>query len=62
MMFIERIETVLPCFSNPWKLRIIAYLNSSPDLKELAEVLDARYSASLGVVMVRLGKREVKFF
>ena len=61
-MFIERIETVLPCFSDPWKLRIIAHLNCPPDLKELAEALDARYSESLGVVMVRLGKREVNFF
>lgn len=62
MMFIERIETVLPCFSDPWKLRIIAYLNCPPDLKELAGTLDARYSESLGVVMVRLGRREVNFF
>ncbi len=60
MMFIERIEKVLPCFSDPWKLRIIAYLNCPPDLKELAETLDARYSKSLGEV--RLGKREVNFF
>ncbi len=61
-MFIERIEKVLPCISDPWKLRIIAHLNSPPDLKELAETLNARYSESLGVVLVRLGKREVNFF
>lgn len=61
-MFVERIEQVLPCFSDPWKLRIIAHLNSPPDLKELAEALGARYSESLGVVLVRLGKREVNFF
>ncbi len=61
-MFIERIEQVLPCFSDPWKLRIIAHLNSPPDLKELARVLNARYSESLGVVLVRLGRREVNFF
>jgi ArsR family metal-binding transcriptional regulator len=61
-MYIERIERVLPCLSDPWKLRIIAHLNSPPDLKELAEALGARYSESLGVVLVRLGKREVNFF
>lgn len=61
-MFVERIEKVLPCISDPWKLRIIAYLNSQPDLKELAEALNARYSESLGVVIVRLGRREVNFF
>ena len=32
------------------------------DLKELAETLKARYSESLGVVLVRLGRREVNFF
>jgi len=61
-MYVERIEKVLPCLSDPWKLRIIAHLNSPPDLKERAEALGARYSESLGVVLVRLGKREVNFF
>jgi len=61
-MFVERIEKVLPCLSDPWKLRIIAHLNSPPDLKELAEMLNARYSESLGVVLVRFGRREVNFF
>jgi ArsR family metal-binding transcriptional regulator len=61
-MFVERIEQVLPCLSDPWKLRIIAYLNSPPDLKEISEALNARYSESLGVVLVRLGRREVNFF
>ncbi len=61
-MFVERIEQVLPCLSDPWKLRIIAHLNSPPDLKELAEALHARYSESLGVVLIRLGRREVNFF
>ncbi len=61
-MFVERIEKVLPCFSDPWKIRMIAYLNGSPNLKELAENLNARYSESLGVVIVRLGRREVNFF
>jgi ArsR family metal-binding transcriptional regulator len=61
-MFVERIEKVLPCFADPWKIRIIAHLNSTPDLKELAEALDAHYSQSLGIVQVRLGRREVNFF
>ncbi len=61
-MYVERIEQVFPCLSDPWKLRIIAYLDSPPPLKELAETLGARYSESLGVVMVRLGRREVNFF
>ncbi len=61
-MFVERIEAVLPCFADPWKIRMIAHLNSPPNLKELSETLDARYSESLGVVIVRLGRREVNFF
>lgn len=61
-MFVERIEAVLPCFVDPWKIRMIAYLNCPPDLKELSEALNARYSESLGVVMVHLGRREVNFF
>jgi ArsR family metal-binding transcriptional regulator len=61
-MFVERIEAVLPCFANPWKIRMIAHLDSPPNLKELAETVDARYSESLGVVIVRLGRREVNFF
>lgn len=61
-MFIERIEAVLPCFADQWKIRIIAHLNRQPDLKEIAETLDARFSESLGVVIVRLGRREVNFF
>jgi ArsR family metal-binding transcriptional regulator len=61
-MFVERIEAVLPCFADPWKIRMIAHLDSPPNLKELAETLDARYSESLGVLLVRLGRREVNFF
>ena len=61
-MYVERIEQVLPCFADPWKIRMIAYLNCPPDLQELAEALDTRYSKSLGVVLVRLGRREVNFF
>jgi ArsR family metal-binding transcriptional regulator len=41
---------------------MIAHLDSPPNLKELAETLDARYSESLGVLFVRLGRREVNFF
>jgi ArsR family metal-binding transcriptional regulator len=62
MIFVERIETVLPCLVDPWKLRIIAHLNKAPDLEELADILNARYSESLGVVLVRFGRREVNFF
>ncbi len=61
-MFVERIEAVLPCFADPWKIRMIAHLDSPPNLKELAETVDARYSESLGVVIIRLGRREVNFF
>ena len=61
-MFVERIEAVLPCFADPWKIRMIAHLNCPPNLKELSETLDSRYSESLGVVIVRLGRREVNFF
>ena len=45
----------LPCFADPWKLRIIAQLNSQPVLKEPAESLDSRYLDSPGVVLVRPG-------
>lgn len=61
-MYIESIEKVLPCIADPWKIMIIARLNNPPDLKELAELLSARYSEKLGVVLVRLGRREVNFF
>ena len=61
-MFVERIEAVLPCFADPWKIRMIAHLDSPPNLKELAETLDARYSESLGVLLVRIGRREANFF
>jgi ArsR family metal-binding transcriptional regulator len=61
-MFVEHIEKVFPCMSDPWKLRIIAYLDSKPDLLKLSDIPDARYSESLGVVLVRLGRREVNFF
>ncbi len=53
---------MLPCIADPWKIRLIARLDSPPDLKELAETLEARYSENLGVVLVRLGNREMNFF
>ena len=31
-MFVERIEAVLPCFADPWKIRMIAHLDSPPNL------------------------------
>ncbi len=61
-MFVEKIEQVLPCIADPRRIRLIAHLDSPPDLKELAETLEARYSENLGVVLVRLGIREVNFF
>ncbi len=61
-MYVERIEAVLPCFADQWKIRMIAHLNSPPNLKELSDSLNARYSESLGIVLVRLGRREVNFF
>ncbi len=42
---------------NPLKFRVHIM-----DMKELAEALKARYSENLGVVVVRLGRREVNFF
>jgi hypothetical protein len=40
---------------------MIAHLNSPPNLKAFAEALNARYSESLGVVLVHLRMREVNF-
>ncbi len=61
-MFVNRIEKVHHCISDPWKLWITAYLDSQPNLKGLAETLNARYSESLGVVLVHIGRRLVIFF
>ncbi|NJD78891.1 MAG: hypothetical protein FIB08_17660 [Candidatus Methanoperedens sp.] len=61
-MYVQRIEAVLPCIADSWKIRMIAHLDCPPDLKELADALSARYNESLGVVLVRLGIREVNFF
>jgi hypothetical protein len=54
-LWATRLLSIFPCFADPWKIRMIAYFNSPPDLKELAEALDTRYCESLGVVLVRLG-------
>jgi len=61
-MIINRIEKVHHCNSDTWKLWITAYINSQPDLKELAEALNARYSENLGIVSVNMGRRRVIFF
>jgi len=62
MMRVNRIEKVLPCISNPWKLRIILYLDQQPGLTFLHKYLGRRYSEPLGVVTVRSGCRELNFF
>ncbi|MCL7413789.1 MAG: hypothetical protein M8353_09260 [ANME-2 cluster archaeon] len=62
MMRVDRIETVLPCISDPWKLRIILYLDHQPDISSLHEYLGGRQSKSLGVLTVRSGGRELNIF
>ena len=61
-MRVNRIEKVLPCISDPWKLRIIMYLDQQPDLTLLHKYLGGRYSEGLGVVTLRSGCRELNFF
>jgi ArsR family metal-binding transcriptional regulator len=61
-MRVNRIEKVLPCISDPWKLRIILYLDQQPDLALLHKYLGGRYSEPLGVVIIRSGCRELNFF
>lgn len=61
-MRVNRIEKVLPCISDPWKLRIILYLDHKPDLASLHKYLGGRYSEPLGVVTIRSGCRELNFF
>ncbi|MBN2487868.1 MAG: hypothetical protein JXA98_02435 [Methanosarcinaceae archaeon] len=56
------IEKVLPCIADPWKLRIIAHLDETPDLPLLSRHLEGRYSENLGVVIARIGTREINFF
>ncbi|HEY9247458.1 MAG TPA: hypothetical protein VIO11_11480 [Candidatus Methanoperedens sp.] len=61
-MFVKRIEKTHMCISGLWKLWITAHLDSQPDLKELAQTVNGRYSENLGVVLVRLERRVIIFF
>ena len=61
-MQVDRIYKVIPCISDPWKLRVILYLDEAPDLQIFARHLEGRYAERLGVVMVRSGRRELSFF
>lgn len=61
-MWVDRIDRVMPCISDPWKLRVIAYLNEPPDLPLIARYLNGRFSEKLGVVMIRSGHRDLSFF
>jgi len=61
-MQVDRICKVIPCISDPWKLRVIPYLDEMPDLQMFARQLEGRYAERLGVVMVRSGRRELSFF
>lgn len=62
IMWVEKVERVIPCISDPWKLRVIVHLNRRPDLSLLARYLDGRYSQRLGVVMIRSGRRDLSFY
>ena len=61
-MQVDTIYKVIPCISDPWKLRVILYLDEMPDLQMFARHLEGRYAERLGVVMVRSGRRELSFF
>ncbi|WP_342304874.1 hypothetical protein [Methanolobus sp. ZRKC5] len=61
-MRVEHIEKVLPCIADSWKLRIIAHLDEKPDLPLIAKYLDGKYSENLGLVVVKIGLREMNFF
>ncbi|MFQ6071675.1 MAG: hypothetical protein ACE5KT_03100 [Methanosarcinales archaeon] len=61
-MRVISIEKVLPCISDPWKLRVILLMDKKPNLKELADVLDARYSEKLGVAILQIGVKEINLF
>ena len=61
-MRVVSIEKVLTCISDPWKLRIIAYLDEEPDLDILTKYLEGRYSKGLGVVFAKSGYREIYFY
>lgn len=54
---------MLPCIADPLKVRVICHLDRPPeDLARLAELLGARYSPGLGVVMASAGVRQVCFY
>ncbi|MDK2891819.1 hypothetical protein [Methanohalophilus sp.] len=61
-MRVSSIEKVLPCISDPWKLRVIAHLDEVPDLSLLTRYLGGRYSEGLGVLMVKYGNKELNIF
>jgi ArsR family metal-binding transcriptional regulator len=61
-MRVNDIEKVLPCIADPWKLRIIAHLDEKPDLPLIAKYLDGKYSENLGMVVIKIGIKEMNFF
>lgn len=61
-MRVKHIEKVLPCIADPWKLRIIAHLDETPDMPLIAKYLEGKYSENLGMVVVKSGIREMNFF
>ncbi|SDF92115.1 hypothetical protein SAMN04488589_1678 [Methanolobus vulcani] len=61
-MRIQSIEKVLPCIADPWKLRIIAHLDETPDLVLISKYLNGKYSEELGMVALRFEEKELNFF
>nr|WP_321498213.1 hypothetical protein [uncultured Methanolobus sp.] len=61
-MRVKSIEKVLPCIADPWKLRIIAHLDETPDLPLISKYLNGKYSEELGMVALRIGIKELNFF
>jgi ArsR family metal-binding transcriptional regulator len=61
-MKVRCIEKVLPCIADPWKLRIIAHLDETPDLALISKYLNGKYSEELGMVTLRFGEKELNFF
>jgi ArsR family metal-binding transcriptional regulator len=62
VMQVDRICKVIPCISDPWKLKVILYLDEIPYLQIFARHLGGRYAERLGVVMVRSGRRDKFLF
>jgi ArsR family metal-binding transcriptional regulator len=46
-MRVKSIEKVLPCIADPWKLRIIAYLDETPDLVLISKYLNGNIRKNL---------------